>query len=271
MIEQVVKIYQGKYVKIKSEPRKKIFVFDLDETLGKFSDMTILWYTLVGEEALSDSQQSFNALMDLFPEFLRMGIIPILEYLYHKKTRNECILYMYTNNIYSPDIPTKIAAYLEYKIGGTIFERVICAFKIDNKVIEPLRTTNDKTYSNLLQCTMMPRNVEVCFVDDQYHKKMIHKKVYYLQPLAYCHQLTPDTMIERACVHYGNPRGLYNTLSSLFPERPSLRIVDTETHIKVSQKLMYHVREFFHLGIIVPKTRKKRIFSASGFTRKRKS
>jgi hypothetical protein len=271
MASQLIKIYEGKYVKHKSENRKKIFVFDLDETLGQFSDMTILWHALVREHVLSDSQQSFNELMDLFPEFLRIGIIPILEYLYQKKNRDECLIYMYTNNIYSPDIPKKIAAYLEYKIGGALFERVICAFKIGNKVIEPLRTTNDKTYSNLLQFVMMPRNVEVCFVDDQYHKKMVHNKVYYIQPLAYMHQLSPDTIIERTCVHYGDPHGLYNILSSLFPERPSMSPLDTETHIKVSQKLMYHVREFFHLGVIVPKTKKKRGSSVGGFTRKKKS
>ena len=233
--------------------------------------MTILWHTLVREHVLQDSQQSFNDLMDLYPEFLRIGIIPIFEYLVQKKSRDECLIYMYTNNIYSPHIPKKIAAYLEYKIGGALFERVICAFKIGNKIIEPLRTTNDKTYSNLLQFVMMPRNVEVCFVDDQYHKKMVHNKVYYIQPLAYSHQLSPDTIIERACVHYGNPHGLYHTLSSLFPERPSTSSDNTETHIKVSQKLMYHVREFFHLGIIVPKTKKKRTSGVAGFTRKKKS
>jgi hypothetical protein len=271
MTSELIKIYEGKYVKHKSENRKKIFVFDLDETLGQFSDMTILWHALVREHVLQDSQQSFNELMDLFPEFLRIGIIPIFEYLYQKKTRDECLIYMYTNNIYSPHIPKKIAAYLEYKIGGALFERVICAFKIGNKVIEPLRTTNDKTYSNLLQFVMMPRNVEVCFVDDQYHKKMVHNKVYYIQPLAYIHQLSPDTIIERTCVHYRDPRGLYHTLSSLFPERPSMDSVDIETHIKVSQKLMYHVREFFHLGIIVPKTKKRKHGGVSGFTRKKKS
>jgi len=46
--------------------------------------------------------------------------------------------------------------------------------------------------------------------------------------------------------------------------------LDIEKHIKVSQKLMYHVREFFHLGIIVPKTKKRKYGGVSGFTRKKK-
>jgi len=270
MSSEIVKIYEGKYVKLKSVSSNKIIVFDLDETMGYFSDMNILWRALVSEKYIIDSQTSFNTLLDLYPEFLRNGITVILEYLYHKKQRSECKIYMYTNNIYSPDIPKKIAAYLEYKIGGLLFERVICAFKIGNKIIEPLRTTNHKTYSNLIQCTMMPRNVEVCFIDDKYHKKMEHNKVFYLQPLPYYHDLSIDTIIDRACAHYTH-RTLYNTLSQLFPERPAMPPIDTETNIKVSQKLMYHVREFFHLGIISPKTKKQRSTGVTGFTRKKRS
>ena len=64
----------------------KIVVFDLDETLGYFSDLVSLWYII----ALKKTQQNFNALLDQYPEFLRYGILTILEYLYHKKHAGKC-------------------------------------------------------------------------------------------------------------------------------------------------------------------------------------
>ena len=57
-------IYKGKhFVKVKTvkKTRCKVIVFDLDETLGSFVDLEILWHTMLFDH----TQDNFNRLMDL--------------------------------------------------------------------------------------------------------------------------------------------------------------------------------------------------------------
>ena len=67
----------------------KIVVFDLDETLGYFTELGIFWDSLVHYMKIKQkpelNQTDFNAILDLSPEFLRPNIINILNYLKTKK------------------------------------------------------------------------------------------------------------------------------------------------------------------------------------------
>ena len=69
----------------------KIVVFDLDETLGYFTEFGIfcdcLNYYFKNNEY---SEKNFNELLNLFPEFLRPKILSILQYLKQKKKENKC-------------------------------------------------------------------------------------------------------------------------------------------------------------------------------------
>jgi hypothetical protein len=73
---------------------QKVITFDLDETLGSFGDLYILWdglqmyiknNTEPNNEEENPNESMFYMLMDLYPEFLRYGILNILDFLYHKK------------------------------------------------------------------------------------------------------------------------------------------------------------------------------------------
>ena len=270
-----VKIYNGKfrrYSKISS--RDKVFAFDMDETLGCFSDLVALWYVFPD---YARTQKNFNALLDTYPEFLRYGIMTILEYLYHKKKQGLCSkLYLYTNNRFSPEIPIYIAKYFDYKLGihtcnenmskTYLFDHVICAFKIGNRVIETGRTSHQKLYSDFIRCTLLPKTTEICFVDDQYHGGMNHSKIYYIQPKEYQHSLHTDELIERACLFMPE---IYNREQL---ERVYLNYkkewVNNELNIQVSKKMMYHIKEFFYLSSITPKTCKSKTKGGRG-TRRR--
>lgn len=271
----LVKIFPGRFHPITSPSKQKVIVFDLDETLGYFSDLLALWYII----ALKKTQQNFNALLDLYPEFLRYGILTILEYLYHKKHAGKCYnLYLYTNNKYSPEIPRYIAKYFDYKMGiyrdmddltkTHLFDQVICAFKVGNRIIEPCRTTYKKTHSDFIRCTLLPKNTEICFIDDVYHNRMNHHKIYYIQPSAYYHNLKHDDIINRACAFMPDVykrdylQYLFNNHNHNKPH-PS-----NEMNIQVSQKIMYYIKEFFHLSSINTKTRKAKT-RLGRFTRKR--
>jgi hypothetical protein len=86
-------------LKKKSKGITKLLLFDLDETLGSFSDLYILWKTLEKYIYIDNKLLFFHKLFDLYPEFLRHGILNILEFLYYKKQTGECSkIYIYTNN-----------------------------------------------------------------------------------------------------------------------------------------------------------------------------
>jgi hypothetical protein len=55
-----------------------------------------------------------------------------------------------------------IIQYLENKqnVDG-LFDDYICAFKINKQIIDPRRTTNNKTYNELIRCLLVPRKTEI--------------------------------------------------------------------------------------------------------------
>lgn len=109
--DKYAKIYKGSNIlKVKSKKKTKVVAFDLDETLGSFVDLDILWKLIHQFKPTNNSYSSpdgpdhnrgtsvreanirpppnnidFNNLLDLYPEFIRYGIISILEYLKQKK------------------------------------------------------------------------------------------------------------------------------------------------------------------------------------------
>ena len=280
MVVPEIRVYKNNYyfkilpksnIKIK-KPRKldKVLVFDLDETLGSFHQLVILWNLL----DVNKNQNTFNILLDLYPEFMREGILKILKYIIKKKKKGECDkLYIYTNSIYSPEIPNLLTKYFQYKLKEEtiIFDKVISAFKINNKIIETGRTTNNKTHDDFIQCALLPEKTEICFIDDSYHEKMNHEKVYYIQPSPYFYYLTVDTIVKRFInsklyTNSFDETQLYNIINDghyiiPFPQ-------NNDQHKKVFQKMIYYIKDFFYLTQQKTKTRKLRTHIGN-FTRKR--
>ena len=181
----------------------KIVVFDLDETLGYFMEFGMFWdafkeYVKHKQIKIPIDQSLFNTLLDLFPEFLRPNIINILNYLKKKKQKNHCDkLMIYTNNQGPIEWATHIMDYFENKIDYKIFDQIIAAFKIQGKKVELCRTTHMKTHADLIKCTKLPENTQICFLDDVFYPDMSNDKVYYINVKPYIHDLKFDEMITR--------------------------------------------------------------------------
>ena len=268
-----VKIFKGKYflpwfqkneqvVQI-NEPNK-VIVFDLDETLGSFADLYILWR---GIKHAVPTYSSFNDLCDLFPEFLRYGILTILEYLYDKKIKKECYkIFIYTNNQCSTEWVHLISKYLETRVKSTrknnrkyvLFDQLICAFKIQNKPIEKSRTSHAKTLNDFIRCTLVSEHADFCFLDDVEYPGMKSAKVYYICPRPYIHTLSVHTIIKRITQSTNIiPEGIlsnesfwrdwfhlhHRRRSGKHPNRS-----DIELDLQVSQKIIYHLKEFIMFG-----------------------
>ena len=181
----------------------KIVVFDLDETLGYFTEFGVFTDCLKSYKEQNNidkpiTQDDFNKLLDLYPEFLRPDIINILNYLKNKKEKNICNKVMiYTNNQGSKEWVNNIISYFENKLNYKLIDQIICAFKINGKKIELCRSSYDKTYNDLIKCTKLPLDAEICFMDDNYFSGMKTDNVYYINIKPYYNSLDFKSMCNK--------------------------------------------------------------------------
>ena len=180
----------------------KIVVFDLDETLGYFVEFGMFWEALKEYLKITKSpsltQNDFNTLLNLFPEFQRPKIMKILNYLKHRKKSSCCDKIMiYTNNQGPSSWVQYIKKYYESKLNYPLFDQIIAAFKVNGKMIEICRTTNNKNYNDLIRCTKIPENTQICFLDDTFYPEMSAPNVYYINVKPYVHYIPFEIMVER--------------------------------------------------------------------------
>ena len=286
--EKGIVLFKGLVFKQPAKKNKKVITLDLDETIGSFSHLHILWNGIMrffNKNGLSDSdkEEMFFQVFDLYPEFLRYDILHILAYLSKKQKENTVQLYLYTNNKCGYHWVELIVKYLQYKLHvPCIFNRTICAFKIGSRIIEPNRTTNNKTLYDFINCTKIGKNTQICFLDDAYHEEMIKDNIYYIQPKAYYHYLKISHIIERyftsiLFTKFENKTSMNNDSYKAFLidwfsfNNADKYILSYESYNlvrekEISRKILYYIKEFLYF---VPKhkTAKKRNM-ISNFTRK---
>lgn len=199
-----------------SRQHEKVLVFDLDETLGSFSELQWIWTTIM--EHYSANPTSYHnqhqqpkitplyvlqILLEIYPEFLRPGILHILDYVARRKKQGDCMgIFLYTNNQGSSVWLDTIVDYFNEELTKknnlpNFFDQVIQSFKIGTQKVELNRTTQMKTYNDLIRCTLLPNETEICFVDNSYYQYMKHPKVFYIQPRSYHHMMSKEDIQER--------------------------------------------------------------------------
>lgn len=241
----------------KNRTKTKAIVFDLDETIGQFSNLQQLnvAFEYILKRPLKQSE--FDELLNLYPEFLRPGILTIMEFLYYKKSTGGLQkVYIYTNNQCGRKWVNDIASYIDSKIGAktALFDDIICAFKIKNQIVEFCRTTNAKTCDDLIKCTMLKEaTTEICFIDDARHARMCNEKVYYIKPRPYVHSMSKTEMIARLLNHIPvsvapfNRELLHNALHKYCLENPNhIMMNKTVSDVEITKKIMYHIREYLY-------------------------
>jgi len=236
----------------------KIVVFDLDETLGYFTQFGIFYDCLnnyLKNEMFLSENEDFNTLMDLYPELIRPKMFSIINYLKKKKNSNQCSkLMVYTNNQGPKSWATNIIRFFEDKMNEKIFDQIICAFKVRGERVELNRTSNSKSHNDLIKCTKLPNDTEICFIDDIYHKGMEHDKVYYINVKPYIHSIEYDDMISR---YLNSKLGNKIKNKSLFIMKITEHIhkynyhhtikskEETDIDIIIGKKILQHLKVFF--------------------------
>jgi|LauGreSuBDMM15SN_2_FD.fasta_scaffold13285_2 hypothetical protein len=250
------------------KPNKKVVVFDLDETLGSFGDLYLLW---TGVQHILPKYTDFSTFADIYPEFLRYGILNILQFIYEKKQKGECYkIYIYTNNQCPKTWVQSICHFFQYKLRITkpvLFDQIIRAFKIGNKCIELGRTSHQKSHEDLISCTLLPKTAEICFVDDTEFSQMKQDRVYYIRPRPYHHGLSLEEMMNRLFSFFREKTSVTELLFSndywhqwfLLNGRKESTVSpkNLAVEIEISKKMMFSIKEFFILTTFYENKHKK--------------
>ena len=174
----------------------KVVVFDLDETIGHFVQLSILDYKLKKFYNKDLTKDHFHKILDIFPEVFRPNMMNIFKYLHKMKIKHKgkIKIMIYTNNNGCRMWVHRIKSYIEKKINHKIFDRVICAWKHDGKILEKNRTGYDKKYNDLLKCGHLKKTDKIMFLDDQFYEKMLHPQVTYLHLKPYHYKYGEKTL-----------------------------------------------------------------------------
>jgi hypothetical protein len=284
------------------QKKHKVVVFDVDETLGNFSQFSIFCHVIDTYFNQDDiSYRYFNDLVDLYPEMIRPNMVRILDYIRKKKNTGVCRkVIIYTNNMGPDKWVTHIRRYFEHKLRlipqastpaiiPPLFDHLIGGFKPNAERTETanralLRTTSEKTMNDLIYCARLPANIEVCFLDDVFHKKMTDDRVYYIKLQPYYMHIPFETFVIRF-LNSRLFRDVFDNIDvpSITPTMPAnikKQILSIELHdlfvkyanmskydIKSVQKktnpreideiiskyILYHLQEFFRDGPPPPK------------------
>jgi len=160
---------------------KKVIVFDFDETLGSFSQLYQFWYFIKMFFNNNLTDEHFYSILDDNILFFRPNILNIFNILKYKKQKKICShVIIYTNNNAPFFWVELIKNYLNKKMNYIVIDQIIRAYKIDNKIVECCRNTNEKTLDDFINCTKLSKNTKICFFDDKIHNNMIHKNVLYI-------------------------------------------------------------------------------------------
>jgi hypothetical protein len=241
----------------KSKTPLKIVVFDLDETLGCFTEVGMFWDVLNHLLNVPPTVNTFYNILDLFPNFLRPHIFLILQYVIDQRSQGKCHqLMIYTNNQGPRSWVKLISDYFNYKLGVKVFDQIIAAFKVNGEIVEVKRTTQNKCVDDLFNCTQLSTDTEIFFLDDQYHPLMDQQNVFYITVQPYYFSMP---FHEMAAQFYDNnfikePSSItefVHQVKTYMSRYSTYQVVlkapaDQEIDKIVSKKLLDYLEEFFN-------------------------
>lgn len=195
--------------------KNKLVVFDLDETLGYFSQLYIIWYSLIKLSKTKLSVNDFYKLSDNYIFYYQPAIFEALKYL----KDNNIKTIIFTNNQALCWWPKLVALYLNYKTNrdDNLFKTVIGSYKIGDKLNDKRRTSMMKKYEDLKYIMNLDNSTKILFLDDQEHPEMRHPNIEYFKVPGYVKML-PATNIINIFLHskYGKFFILKNNISINF-------------------------------------------------------
>jgi len=178
-----------------------------------------------------------------------------------------------TNNQGPVEWANYIMKYFEEKINYKIFDQIIAAFKVQGKRVELCRTTHMKTHADLIKCTKIPEDTQICFLDDVFYPDMSNEKIYYINVKPYIHDLEFGEMITRLLNsdilsgEGGDPTYCREFMLTFMKRYNYIYVgknAETQNVDKiVSKKILQHLHIFFKMQPIEPPIHKNKLTKRS--------
>lgn len=237
--------------------KKYVIVFDLDETIGHFPQVYRFWELV--KNYLNNPNLHIDylfSIFDLFPEFFRFNILKLFNIIKQKKQKHLCDgVMIFTNNNGPIYWVNSIKNYIHNKINYKLFDQVIRAFKVNGKQVEMCRTSHNKSHKDFINCTKLPENTEICFIDDVFHSKMTHNNVLYINVKPYYYSTNYSLMCEK---FYNKNKNLFkksyfdfekfilnNTHYDSYCFYPEKTNMDKNIDYLLTEKLTKEIKAFF--------------------------
>ena len=234
---------------------KYAIIFDMDETLGFFQQINYIWHRLkeiyYNYYGTSINDNYFSKILDLYPEFIRPNIMYILNYLKNKKIENKCSnVIIFTNNQTSKEWVTLIQNYFNEKINYKLFDKIICAYKIDDKVIEHNRNHETKTFDDFIQCTRLDPRTNLFYLDDKYYPRMNKNNLMYIKIRQFTYTLDKDVLLNRllnSAIVKNNliKKHLIISFFNIYNYKKKFVNESINIHKILSKKIIEHLNNFF--------------------------
>lgn len=253
-----------------------IVAFDMDETIGYFSQLGLMVDALQMYLNRKLTKIEMYELFDLFQDIFRTDIFEIFQFLKKKKQKNKSIqIIIFTNNQAPREWSIQIKNYINHRLKYELFDEIIGPYKINEQIIEPLRTSHGKKYDDLKDILQIQdKNHRILFVDDRYHRGMTHKntKNIVVQPYYYYYDFTYmiDRIIQKNILFDYKKYNKEDMREALieYISHYNYTIKDDIIPTKKERKELFNkIKKFFNLN---KKTKKKSFLSRKNKTKKRK-
>ena len=199
---------------------------DMDETLGHFSQASLLWSAARDGILACNRDQLVRCLLEI-PGLFNPDMPNIIKVL-KKGKDDETVgtVVIYTNNTAPREWPEIVAESINRMSGCHIIDDVIAGYRSNRKAgHETRRTTPYKTLSDLRRC--VGDREKYVFVDNEYHPGMIDKKVDYIHVSPHIITVTPQDYRAALSRVLGPAVPSESLVEQLVSVRPSLPRIGT--------------------------------------------
>ncbi len=236
--------------------KKKLIVFDLDETIGHFEQVSIFLNGLQNIIKGNISDKYIYKLLDIWPNIFRYKIFEVFKLIKKAKNKNNSIkVAIYTNNMGPRSWTFYIKSYIEKKLNFKLFDHVITAYRPHEKT--NYRTTHDKTYKDLIRSVNSKNNIDVLFFDDVYHEYMKHYNVDYVKLIPYKYSVNNKKLIKDYIYSkhnnliFDNDIVTFKDIMFKFlnsgPDKYRIYNTPKESNIKQYKKMIKNIKSFLNI------------------------
>lgn len=197
---------------------------DMDETLGHFSQASLLWSAARDGLIACNRDQLVGCLLEIPGLFNpdMPNIIRVLKKGKHDGTVGSVVVY--TNNTAPREWPEIVAEAVDRMAGFNLINDVIAGHRSNKKPgYETRRTTPYKTLPDLRRC--VGEKARYVFVDNEHHPGMVDNRVDYIRVSPHVITVTPHDYhgaLERTLGHAAPSLSLVEQLVRVRPSLPRI-------------------------------------------------